>query len=188
VSADRIRCADAACALPTVWRGTISLWTKHAQPISFLRFEAGLRPSGEATHPGTHRECNPAGEASAVIVGVGIDIVDLDRFRGGLSDTMIAELFLPGEIEYASSQARSWENFGARFAAKEAVFKALGAGLAQGMRWHDVEVCRDKSGAVFLRLHGKATELARQQGVTRSFLSLSHTGTNAIAVAILEGE
>ncbi len=122
-----------------------------------------------------------------MIVGIGIDIVDLEGFRRRLSDELIAELFLPGEIEYAGSQHRSWENYAARFAAKEAAFKALGAGLAQGLRWHDVEVCREESGAVHLLLSGKAGDIAEQKGVTDSFVSLSHSRHNTIATVVLTG-
>ena len=79
---------------------------------------------------------------------------DIDKAKLLLTDELIAELFLPQEIEYAGSQAHPWENFAARFAAKEAAFKALGAGLSQGLRFRDVEVCREVSGAVSLRFLG----------------------------------
>jgi len=121
-----------------------------------------------------------------VITGTGIDIVDLATFRKGLSEDLVNELFRPDEINYCRTQARSWENFAARFAAKEAVFKALGAGLAQGLRWQDVAVVRSASGAVHLQLHGKAAALAKDQGVTAEHLSLSHNSQSAIAMVVLE--
>jgi holo-[acyl-carrier protein] synthase len=117
---------------------------------------------------------------------VGIDIVDLDGFRGRLSDALVDELFLPGEIERASSQARPWESYGARFAAKEAAFKALGAGLADGLRFRDVEVIRQPSGEVGLSLTGRALEVASAKGVTSSRVSLAHSATGAVAVVIME--
>ena len=125
-----------------------------------------------------------------MIVGVGVDLVDIGVFRGRLDgnsgDELMDELFLPDEIAYARTQVRSWENFAARLAAKEAAFKALGAGLSQGLRWHDVEVRREESGAVSLTLHGKARELAGKKNVTGCKVSLSHSRSNAIAIVIME--
>ena len=71
-------------------------------------------------------------------------------------------------------------------AAKEAAFKALGAGLSQGLRWRDVEVCREESGAVSLALHGKARELAAEKKVRGCKVSLSHARSAAIAIVIME--
>jgi holo-[acyl-carrier protein] synthase len=122
-----------------------------------------------------------------LIIGVGIDIVDLDGFRARLSDALVDELFLPGEVDHASSQARPWESYGARFAAKEAVFKALGAGLADGLRFRDVEVVRRASGEVEIRLQGRALQVASERGVRSSRLSLAHSARSAVAVVIMEG-
>jgi len=121
-----------------------------------------------------------------VIVGIGIDIVDLSEFRARLSDALIGELFLPDEAAYAASRARPWESYAARFAAKEAAMKALGAGLSQGLRWGDVEVLRGAEGELDLRLSGRALEAARAKGVTRSWVSVSHSETTAAAVVVLE--
>lgn len=121
-----------------------------------------------------------------MIIGTGIDIVDVSTFRRRLNEELVAELFLPDEVTYCRTQARSWENFAARFAAKEAAFKALGAGLEQGLRWHQVEVVRDPAGPVALRLHGLAAELATRLGVTACHLSLSHSSENAIAMVLME--
>lgn len=124
-----------------------------------------------------------------MIIGVGIDIVDVDDFRKKLNDELIDEVFLPGEVEYAVTQARPWENYAVRFAAKEATFKALGAGISQGLRWKDVEVLRNmESGSVALVLRGRALEQAESRGMMSAFLSVSHSRTSAIAVVILEGE
>lgn len=122
-----------------------------------------------------------------MIIGVGIDIVDLDDFRARLSDTLIDELFLPAEVEHASSQARPWQSYGARFAAKEAAFKALGAGLSDGLRFRDVEIVRRASGGVELRLSGRALELSVEKGVSSNRVSLAHSARSAVAVVIMEG-
>ena len=121
-----------------------------------------------------------------MIVGIGIDIVDLDEFRARLSDALVLEVYLPGEQAYAASRERPWESYAARFAAKEAAMKALGAGLSQGLRWVDVEVRRNGDGDLDLRLDGLALEAARAKGVTRSWVSVSHSGRSAAAVVVLE--
>lgn len=121
-----------------------------------------------------------------MIVGVGIDIVGLDEFRARLSDALVQEVFLPDEIAYAASRARPWESYGARFAAKEAAMKALGAGLAQGVAWRDIEVLRGVTGDLSLRLAGRALDVASGKGVTRSWVSVAHSGATAAAVVVLE--
>lgn len=122
-----------------------------------------------------------------MVIGVGIDIVDLEDFRERLDEALIEELFLPGEIAYASTRARPWESFAARFAAKEAAFKALGVGLSQGMRWTDVEVVRGSNDDVNVVFSGAALDAARRQGISSVRLSLSHSSMSAVAVVILEG-
>jgi holo-[acyl-carrier protein] synthase len=121
-----------------------------------------------------------------VIVGIGIDIVDLEEFRARISDALVQEIFLPDEIAYAASRARPRESYAARFAAKEAAMKALGAGLAQGVAWRDIEVVRGADGALSLRLAGRALDLARGKGVTGSWVSITHSSATAAAVVVLE--
>ena len=121
-----------------------------------------------------------------MIVGVGIDIVGLEEFRARLSDALVQEIFLPDEIAYAASRARPWESYAARFAAKEAAMKALGAGLSQGVAWRDLEVLRGENGDLGLRLAGRALDLARGKGVTRCWVSASHSEATAAAVVVLE--
>jgi len=124
-----------------------------------------------------------------LVVGVGIDTVDVVSFRKRLNDLLVEELFLPAEIEYCRSQVRFWENFAARFAAKEATFKALGAGLSSGLRFKDVEIvkCAD-SGSISIKLHGKARSFQNRKKVTNIFVSISHTKVNAISIVIAEGK
>ncbi len=123
-----------------------------------------------------------------MIIGSGIDIVDVIVFRRRLNEDLISDLFLPGEIEYCSKLSNYYESYAARFAAKEAAFKSLGAGLAEGLRFKMVEVLRKESGRVELKFTGAALELAESKGVKKAFLSLSHTKTNAVAFVLLEGE
>lgn len=119
------------------------------------------------------------------IVGVGIDLVDIERFRTSLERTpsMRERMFTPGERAYAETANDPTERYAARFAAKEAVLKALGAGLgACPMR--DIEVVRAGSGAPSLALHGKAAALAAERGVAAWHVSLTHTPTMAEAVVV----
>ncbi|MCK5131965.1 MAG: holo-ACP synthase [Candidatus Sabulitectum sp.] len=124
-----------------------------------------------------------------MVAGVGIDIVDVATFRSRLDDRLIAELFLPAEIEYCRSQVRYWENFAARFAAKEAAFKALGAGLSSGLRFKDVEIVKcGETGNISIKLHGKALAIQDEKRIDKILVSVSHTKKNAIAIIIAEGK
>ena len=124
-----------------------------------------------------------------MVVGIGIDTVDVVSFKNRLCDTLIEELFLTGEIEYCKSQVRFWENFAARFAAKEAAFKALGSGLSSGLRFKDVEIVKSlPSGSVSLKLHGKALTVQNKKNISSLHVSISHTRNNAVAIVIAEGK
>jgi len=119
-----------------------------------------------------------------LVVGVGIDVIDLEEFRAGLTEALVDELFLPGEAGYARTQVRHWENLGARLAAKRAVFDALGA--PGEPVWLEIEVLRHDSGELDVRLSGGTLALAERLGVRRCNLSMTHTRRTAMAVAILE--
>jgi len=95
-------------------------------------------------------------------------------------------VFTAAERAYCESRRRPEEHFAARFAAKEALFKALGAGPADGVRWRDVEVRCGPAGAPRLVLRGGARRLALRRGVRRAFLSLAHTADRAVASVVLE--
>ena len=116
------------------------------------------------------------------IVGVGIDVVQVARLERALARTpqLALRLFTAGERD-----GERPESLAARFAAKEAVAKALGA--PGGLRWTDAEVVRDPSGRPRLRLHGGVAEEAASQGITAWHLSLSHDGGIATAVVVAEG-
>lgn len=121
-----------------------------------------------------------------MIVCLGIDVVDLEEFRDGLTDSLKGKLYLPGEIDYARTQARPWESLGARLAAKRAVSMALNAGAAVEPVWHEIETVRGESGELDVRLSGRALALAQREGASVCHLSMSHTKRTAMAVAILE--
>ena len=121
-----------------------------------------------------------------MVVNLGVDIVDLEEFRAGLTDSLVGEFFLPGEISYSRTQARSWENLGARLAAKRAVFRALGVDAGDAATWHDVEVVRRESGTLTVRLSGSTLACAESRGACECRLSMSHTKRTALAVVIFE--
>ena len=115
-----------------------------------------------------------------MIVGVGIDVVDIDRFEEALDRTpgLRDRLFTPGEA------ARPLASMAARFAAKEALAKALGAPV--GMAWHDAEVGSESSGRPVLEMRGTVLARADELGVGSVHLSLSHDAGIASAVVVLE--
>lgn len=126
-----------------------------------------------------------------MIFGTGIDVVDITRFERFVrenNDALFNRLFTDRERDYCSARKRSAQHYALRFAAKEAFLKALGTGLRDGLSWRDMEVVNDPAGKPELKLFGRAAELFRQNGLARSFLSLSHDGNVAVASVILDGE
>ena len=125
------------------------------------------------------------------VIGHGIDLVEIARIEGMLEDhgpRFIDRCFTPGERIYADEgRAVRAERFAARFAAKEAVLKALGTGLRDGIDWTELEVIRDALGKPGVRLHGRAAELATAAGIEGWELSLTHAGGLAMASVIALG-
>jgi holo-[acyl-carrier protein] synthase len=128
-------------------------------------------------------------DAGARIVGLGTDLVEVPRFRLAMErrgERLGMRLFSDDERAYAYRQRDPAKSLAARFGAKEAVMKALGVGLWK-FKLRDVEVVRQKGGAPRVALHGRAAELADERGVRDWHLSLTHTGSTALAVAIAVG-
>ena len=119
------------------------------------------------------------------MIGIGVDLVEVDRMRTVLArtPTMVDKLFTPGERAYADAANDPTERYAARFAAKEAAMKALGVGLG-AVDWHDLEVVRTERGAPELRVTGRAHELAVDAGISRWLLTLTHTATMAEAIVV----
>ena len=117
----------------------------------------------------------------ALIVGVGIDVCDIARFAASLERTpgLAERLFVGDEL------GRKPASLAARFAAKEALAKALGA--PAGLAWHDAEVVSEPSGQPRFQLRGTVADAAAARGVTSVHLSLSHDGGVATALVILSG-
>ena len=126
-----------------------------------------------------------------MILGVGLDLIEVARFERDVirhGDGFLEELFSPREIAYCQGMRRPYPFYAARFAAREALFKALGTGRDGAMGWRDAEVDKESSGKPFLVLGGETRRVAEGMGVTRVHLSLTHTEEYAVATVVLEGE
>jgi holo-[acyl-carrier protein] synthase len=122
--------------------------------------------------------------------GIGIDIIEIGRIVKIIerfSGKFLKRVFTPGEIAYCLRLRNSGAGFAARFAAKEAVLKAFGTGLSRGVRWIDIEVIRAREEAPRVALYGRAAALAREKGVKKVLLSMTHDKTKAVAFVILTG-
>ncbi len=123
-----------------------------------------------------------------MIRGIGVDIIEIARIRRDietLGPRFTEKLFTEGEFAYCNAKANPYQHFAARFAAKEAVSKALAMGWAGEFRWRDVEVSNDPSGRPRILLHGRLRE---DLGTASIHLSLSHSGTHVVAMALIEDQ
>ena len=125
-----------------------------------------------------------------MIIGVGIDLVEVERVRDLLArrgERAVARLFTEGEAAYAAGCADPAPRFAARLAAKEAAFKALaGNALARGIGWRELEVVSLGSAPPILRFHGAAERRAAELAVSRAWLTITHERMAAAAVVVLE--
>ncbi|MFZ5857833.1 MAG: holo-ACP synthase [Chloroflexota bacterium] len=116
-------------------------------------------------------------------LATGIDLLEIDRLRGAITthgERFLQRVFTEQEL---AANVKKVESLAGRFAAKEAVAKALGCGIGD-VAWKEIEILRAESGAPQLVLHGAAERLAREQGLTDWSLSLSHSQSHAVAVAV----
>ena len=125
-----------------------------------------------------------------MIVGTGIDLVEVERVRKllrGREARALQRLFTDGEVAYASARVEPWPHYAARVAAKEAAFKALAGTLtARAIGWREIEVVNGWDGRPTLELHGRAAERAAELAVTAVHLTLTHTRQTAAAFVVLE--
>jgi holo-[acyl-carrier protein] synthase len=131
----------------------------------------------------------PDDGGSAMILGIGIDQCEVRRMQGQMeapAERFVASVFLPAEIAYCRAKRRPAEHFAARFAAKEAVVKALAAAGGTGAFWRDIEVVREPGDGPRIELTGRLRDLAARLGARRIHVSLTHTKDLAAAVAIVE--
>jgi holo-[acyl-carrier protein] synthase len=124
------------------------------------------------------------------VLGLGIDLVEVSRIRVLLEKHAIRfkeRTFTAGEARYCDAAANPAMHYAARFAAKEAVAKALGTGFAAGVSWLDVEVTRNGAGAPSIVLTGGAAMVAETLGVHQVLVTLTHTSESAAASVVLLG-
>ena len=125
-----------------------------------------------------------------MIYGIGTDIIEVSRIHAVMEKDIgfREKIFTSGEIAYCETKKHKFENYAARFSAKEAFMKAIGTGWRFGIRFADIEVYHDEFGKPLIRLHGKAEELAKIEGISKIHVSLSHIKEMATAVVVVEKE
>ena len=124
-----------------------------------------------------------------MIIGTGVDVVEIARIRSvleRLKDRFIFRVFTAAEQQFCNGHRDPIPHYAVRFAAKEALFKAIGTGWAKGVTWLDVEVLRERQEPPVLTLHGEAQRFSELMSVHKVRVSLSHSDQWAVAMVILE--
>ncbi len=124
------------------------------------------------------------------ILGIGTDIIECLRIAQMIErhgELFIRRVYTEHEIAYCSTKKAATQHYAGRWAAKEAVLKALGTGWRRGISWRDVEVRNKPSGAPEIALRGGAREVLERSGIREMHISISHCRSHAIAYAIAEG-
>ena len=121
-----------------------------------------------------------------MVSGIGVDIMEIDRIRRSLDSSgerLLTRLFTEGEIAYCISKSNKYQHLAARFAAKEALGKALATGIGGSFGWKDIEIINDTRGRPEFRLHGSLETRLKSASL---FLSLSHSESHVVAMVIVE--
>jgi holo-[acyl-carrier protein] synthase len=134
-----------------------------------------------------------SGTENTMIISTGVDLAEVGRIQAAIEDARIGKrfrdrVFTADEIAYCEKKQRGkYESYAGRFAAKEAVMKALGRGWGAQVRWLDIEVARARSGKPEIVLHDKTAELAAELGIRRWAVSITHTREHGLAFVVAEG-
>src|SRR5437870_13790977 len=123
------------------------------------------------------------------VLGIGVDLVECARIHHSLDrfgERFLHRVFTEGEIAYSQSMKFPARHLAARFAAKEALSKAFGTGIGKSMGWRDLDVRKKKSGEPYAMLSGGAAQMAKERGITKVWISLSHTEQSGSATIVLE--
>jgi holo-[acyl-carrier protein] synthase len=126
----------------------------------------------------------------AHIIGIGTDIIECLRIGQMIErhgELFISRVYTEHEIQYCQSRKQAIQHFAGRWAAKEAILKALGTGWRKGISWRDVEVCNEPGGRPVVALHGGARDVVEQLGITEMLISISHCRSHATAYALAQG-
>lgn len=124
------------------------------------------------------------------VIGIGTDIVECLRIAQMIErhgEVFLQRVYTAREIEYCSTRKASTQHYAGRWAAKEAVLKAMGTGWARGIRWRDIEVRNDEGGRPRIALGGGAREVCETLGVADMLISISHCRSHATAYALAVG-
>jgi holo-[acyl-carrier protein] synthase len=123
-----------------------------------------------------------------LVYGTGIDIIEVARIKTVMEKDIgfREKIFTQGEIEYCETKKFKYQNYAARFSAKEAFLKAIGTGWRFGIRFADIDIFHDEFGKPLIRLTGKADELAKREGITAIHVSLTHIKETASAIVVVE--
>lgn len=123
-----------------------------------------------------------------MIFGIGIDIIDIERVEKQVlkNHGFKNKIFTVREIEYCDSKKFFGQNYAARFAGKEALLKAFGTGLRDGLAFNEIEILNDDLGKPYVNLHGNTKKFADKKGIVKIHISLSHEKNIATAKVILE--
>ena len=124
-----------------------------------------------------------------MIFGIGIDLVEVDRLRSSVKkfgDKFLNRIFTENEIKYCQTKFNSYQHYAVRFAAKEALLKAIGTGLRSGMTWHQIEIVNDTQAKPSIITYGECQKFLQKLEIKKIELSLSHTKDHGVAVVILE--
>ncbi len=120
----------------------------------------------------------------------GVDIVEIERIKHSFEscgNSFRDRIFTENEIEYCENKKQMrFASYAARFAAKEAISKAFGTGIGEGVKWRDMEVFNDPQGKPYVVLHDRAKEIYEGMGARGISLSLSHSRDYAVAYAVIE--
>jgi holo-[acyl-carrier protein] synthase len=125
-----------------------------------------------------------------MLIGTGVDLIEIERIARSIErygERFLHRVYTDQEIAYCRRKRGSAESFAARFAAKEAGAKALGTGISRGVTWNEFQVSREPGGRPILELQGRAALLAKDLGVRAISLSLTHSGSLAMATVTMEG-
>ncbi len=133
---------------------------------------------------------SPSNPNHSTVIGIGTDIIECDRIERMLEkhgQTFLQRVYTAGEVEYCAGRKAANQHYAGRWAAKEAVLKALGTGWAHGIQWTDVEVVNQQGGKPLINLHGRALEISQEQGISDMMISISHCKGYATAYATAVG-
>jgi len=125
------------------------------------------------------------------VIGIGTDITECLRIAQMIErhgELFVNRVYTAEEIKYCQGRKQSTQHFTGRWAAKEAILKAIGTGWRKGITWRDVEVLNEASGKPIATLRGGAKDVAERLGITKLLISISHCRSHATAYAIATGE